>query len=1058
MSRPHFRPLRPWRWVLVGLACYSWGWLGATPSAAQVITNLQQLTHAANSGPQTNRELDLQVVVCAASRAKVGVLIVQDPTGVELLQLGDLRRDIQPGEVLRIQQQNCWLRKRETGVELSAAPVVRNDGLHPWASNSGTVTLRAGKIPFRLEWFNYWRTFGLELQETGPGIALRPVLAGNFWHLADSTSGATNFQPGLRAECYEGAWDVLPDFNLLQPVKTGVVTNLDLSIRTQDERTGIRFTGYLEIPRAGEYQFTLWSDDGSLLFLGDPRVPIVRLGQTNVPPARGSKLLGAGFGSQDQRIWTAVEGRVNFITRSGEGLKFDLGTDRHSISVWLADATGLNPATLMNARVRVTGLGRSVLTADRTSVLGKLFVASARSIVFVDPALGPEEPNVPITSVAQVQGLPIERARQNLPVRIRGTVTGAINTSREHWMSFQDDTRGIFVQLSGTSNAAPAFGELWEVRGRSGAGDFAPIVVAEQLTRLGEGLLPLPVKPTWAELLNGSRDVQWAELTGLVTEVHSNTISLHLPEGQLAVEVDGSFESELRPLRKTVVKIRGVLYAVWDATTREVRVGQVKMRSAAISVDVPAPADPFSAVGRTPRELLRFDAQASAFRPVKVSGQIVYADATQLYLEADGTGLKLLPMDKPDVQPGDLVEAVGYPDLGRMELVLRQALLRRTGQAPLPPPKQLEESSLTEASLNSTRVRVDGRLLGWHTEESGHVLEMQSGNRLYLARLASGKSVPLAFRPGSRLALAGVYVGRSHGQSSNADTESFELLINSLADITVLSQPPWWTLPRLLALLGVLLVILIFTVIWNTQLRRLVEQRTDQLQHEIRERERLERQAALETERSRIARDLHDDLGSSLTEISVLASTGQLPQHHPTSQTNLFQSIGSRARSLISALDVIVWAVDPEDNTLQSLADYLTGYTNDFFSHTQIACRFKVPVSFPSITLEGRVRHDVLMAVKEALNNIVRHAEATELEFRMAMVDDRLEIDIADNGKGIAADAHGTGHGLKNLSARLKKLGGVCTIEPRPGGGTIVKIRLPLATANVEAPDQTGPR
>ena len=286
----------------------------------------------------------------------------------------------------------------------------------------------------------------------------------------------------------------------------------------------------------------------------------------------------------------------------------------------------------------------------------------------------------------------------------------------------------------------------------------------------------------------------------------------------------------------------------------------------------------------------------------------------------------------------------------------------------------------------TVRIRVDagrfgfnpspgqGQLLGWHFEQGAQVLEMQSGTHLYLARLAPGKSNYLPLRAGSSLG-SDRGLCRSRAQSIlNAATESFELLLNSPADIVVLSQPSWWTLPRLLILVGVLLVILTFTVIWNTQLRRLVEQRTDQLQHEIRERERVEHQHALEAERSRIARDLHDDLGSSLTEISVLASSGQLRQTGAEPQPSLFQTIGAKARSLVSALDVIVWAVDPEDNSLQSLADYLSGYAGEFFSHTSIACRFKVPVSFPPVTLEGRVRHELLMAVKEALNNIVRHA------------------------------------------------------------------------------------
>jgi len=1026
---------------------------------AQTITNLHQLTQALSSSPRATRDVDLNVTVCAASRPKVGVLIVQDMSGVELLQLGDFARDIQPGEQIRILRKSCFLRRREMGVELSAMPIVNNDGLHAWTERTGEAGLRAGKVPLRVEWFNYWRSLGLDVSSATANEPPRSLAASNFWHAVITDSGTTNFLPGLRAQCYEGSWETMPDFNLSRPVKSGVVTNLDLSIRSRDERVGIRYSGYLEVPHDGPYQFSLWSDDGSLLFLGDPKVPVISLGHTDVPKPKPGAQLAANYSNLDEQHWVVVEGRVSFVSRTGEGVSFDLKTDRHVISVGLADATGLDLAALLNARVRVNGIGRGALTVGQTPVLGNLFAASAQDLLFVEPAVGQGQPTLPITSVALVQSLPIERARQALPVRIRGTVTGAINANQERWMSFQDDTRGIFVRLAGISNATPAFGELWELEGHSGAGDFAPIVVANKLTRLGAGLLPTPVKPTWGELLNGRLDVQWAELTGLVTEVHSNTISLLLPEGRLDVELEGLFESDLRLFPKAVVRIRGVLYAVWDAATREVRVGRVMMRRSTISVDVPAPIDPFDAVARTPRELLLFDAQASAFRPVKVRGQIAYADATQLFLEAEGTGLRMLPTGETDLRPGDLVEAVGYPDIGQTELVLREAQLKKTGAAPLPPPKGLDESKLSQDNLNSTRVRVEGKLLGWHAEQSAIVLELQSGVRLYLARIASSDPSALSLRPGSRLALAGVYVARGHvPQVSNADTESFELLLNSLADITVLSEPSWWSLPRLLALVGVLLVILTFTIIWNTQLRRLVEQRTTQLQLEVRERERAERQHALETERSRIARDLHDDLGSSLTEISVLASTGQLRQNSTSGHANLFQAIGHRARSLVSALEVIVWAVDPEDNTLQSLADYLTGYANDFFAHTQIACRFKVPVTCPAITLEGRVRHDLLLAVKESLNNVLRHANATEVEFRLAVIDGSLEIDIADNGKGIENANSGSGHGLKNLSARLTKLGGDCMVSPRAGGGTIVKITLPLPLFAEAGTEQVGER
>jgi hypothetical protein len=627
-------------------------------ASAQIFTNLHQLTQVLATNQVVIGKLDLEATVCAASGTRMGVLIMHDASGVELLQLGDLQSDFQPGERIRIQSEFCLLRRRESGVQISPLPVVRNDGLHPWAGVTRETFLRAGKIPVRLEWFNYWRQSGLDVLHSTTNEPPRPLPASNLWHAVIDEAGKTNFVPGLLAECYEGNWESLPDFNLLQPVKTAVVTNFNLGIRSRAERVGIRYSGFLEIPQEGRYRFSLWSDDGSLLFLGDPRVPVLSLGRSESPLLIQNEQSGAQFSSMDERRWIAVEGRVSFVTRMGAGLRFDLGTARHVVSVFLADATGLDIATLPNSRVRIAGVGRAITAADQSLVLGKLFAASAASLTFIEPALGTGTQKLPLTSVAQVQSLPIEEARKALPVRIRGTVTGGVNTSQERWMSFQDDTRGIFVRLTGISNAIPASGELWELEGHSGTGDFAPVIIAKQITRLGESLLPAPVSPTWSELLNGSRDVQWAELKGLVTDVRSNTISLHLPEGRLEVELEGSSKNELQPFLKSVVKIRGVLYAVWNAATREVRVGQVMIRNATISVDTPAPMDPFDAVLRTPRELLLFDAQASAFRPVKVCGQIVYADATKLFLQAEETGMRLLPMGNNEARPGDLVEVV----------------------------------------------------------------------------------------------------------------------------------------------------------------------------------------------------------------------------------------------------------------------------------------------------------------------------------------------------------------------------------------------------------------
>lgn len=1053
----HPAPGRPQRWwrrvagqslrallILVWLAA---GPGAATGAAALTVTNLQQLAQAVGATRRVVCDVRLEATVCAASRAEVGAVIVQDDTGVELLELGDFAPPLQPGDHIQLAGEHCLVRQRETGLEISAAPVVDDDGAHPMKEADGAVTLTAGYHPLRLDWFNSVAAYGLELYCTGPQIPRHRVPASDFWHdPTNAPGGALVYAPGLQVAARLGYWDAVPDFNLLPVVAAGFVPDLDLGFCPQIEYVGLRFTGFFRAPRDGTYQFELRSDDGALLFI-DPQTPVVRVLRQADPPVPAGALAGQEMPDPGRGSWVSVEGRISFVSAAGVGLRFELLTGTGRLQVRVADARGWDPARLLQARIRARGLGRGVGTLDGKQVLGRLMVAGTNDLQILEapPATGSTPAR--LTAAEQVQRLSREEAERQLPVRIRGVVTSSAPRSYG-MLTVQDDTRGIFVRISAISNnIVPVFGELWEVAGHTMPGDFAPIIYAEELKPMGPGQLPEPVRPTWEQLVNGSLDVQWAEIQGGVTMVFSNQLTLVLPEGRLQVQLDRQYETALRPFLNCHVRIRGTLYAVWDRESHEVRPGQIRMLNATITIDDPVPQDAFDAPLKTARELLHFDVQEANFRRVKVQGQVIYADPRQLYLMDGKAGLRVLPAEMPGLQAGDLVEAAGYPEISGLSPVLREAAIRKTGAVALPVAPSVAEADLFQATNDATRVRLTGEFLGWHTEAGLMVLEMKAGRALFAARLANGGGDRSAWRPGSRLALTGVCVGQIRSGPTGPEMESFELLLNSPADVRVLTRPSWWTLPRLLGLVAVLLMILALAFVWITQLHRQVEQRTRLLQREIAGREIAERQRALEAERSRIARDLHDDLGSSLTEIGALASSGvrTLPPAEDKS-AGLFRAISNQTRSLIGALDVIVWAVDPEENSLQSLADYLSGYAREYLEHSGVACRFRIPMALPEVTLVGRVRHDLFLAIKEALHNVVQHSEATEVEFHLAVTEAGLEIVVADNGRGFEPQPGG-GHGLKNLPARLAQMGGGCEVISSPGRGTQVNIRLPLPPA-----------
>lgn len=207
---------------------------------------------------------------------------------------------------------------------------------------------------------------------------------------------------------------------------------------------------------------------------------------------------------------------------------------------------------------------------------------------------------------------------------------------------------------------------------------------------------------------------------------------------------------------------------------------------------------------------------------------------------------------------------------------------------------------------------------------------------------------------------------------------------------------------------------------------------------------RLEARRALEQERARIARDIHDDLGASLTRISLLSQSAPGGAEGPEAAVASLAQIHQTARDLTHAMGEVVWAVNPEHDTFDSLANYVSDYAQNFLRTAGVRCRIEMPLQLPRQPLAADTRHNLFLAVKEALHNVVKHAAASEVRIVLTPGPAGLELLVADNGRGFTPGGAARGNGLANMRRRLEDIGGRCDLQSEPGAGTRITFRLPL--------------
>jgi signal transduction histidine kinase len=207
---------------------------------------------------------------------------------------------------------------------------------------------------------------------------------------------------------------------------------------------------------------------------------------------------------------------------------------------------------------------------------------------------------------------------------------------------------------------------------------------------------------------------------------------------------------------------------------------------------------------------------------------------------------------------------------------------------------------------------------------------------------------------------------------------------------------------------------------------------------------RLTQLRALEQERLRIARNIHDDLGARVTQISMLSAMAPDRSSFPQNARTDFNRISQMSRDLVSALYETVWAVNPENDNLYAMGNYLRQVTGQLCESAHLRCRFDIPSLPRELQVSSQTRHNVAMAVKEAVHNVMKHASASELTIRVDFTGGLLTVSIRDNGCGFQTSGLDRGNGLANMKRRMEDLGGSCIVESQTGGGTCVQLRLEL--------------
>lgn len=724
------------------------------------------------------------------------------------------------------------------------------------------------------------------------------------------------------------------------------------------------------------------------------------------------------------------------------------------------------------------------LSPPRSSAATWLSVGGCIFCAFGTVALGQNG----LRDITEIRSMPREEAARQLPVRVRGVVTLSWEGDA---MTVQDDSAGIWVsareaKVAGiwkgdeSSLAQLREGDEVEISGVTHEGGYAPVVLPEEIRKLGTRPMPTPAPLVPARLFTGAEDCQWLELRGVLQSYQEMdslfVFQLDTNPGTVSVEVEKDFIHAPLSLIDSVVSLRGVVTTLFNTRSEFSGVRLLVGRNEDFKVEKAQPA--FQNVPKVSlANLLPFRSEPLGPHRVRVEGTVTNALQGQFfYLQEGSNAVRVETASKVHLKPGDRVEAVGFVKLPRPIGAMYEATFRKLGTTAVPLALDMQPEMILEINQRAMiegrsakphdydghLIRCTGRLISSQSENGGATqtlsFERQDSaghRRIFRAQLHHGAAAAFeSLQLGSEIELTGLVqlefpIRKILSRWDNQAPVTLTLLLKSEKGVRVLQHPSWWTVRHLSSVLVGLLLLLGVVLAWNVLLKFRVRRKVELLVKERNAR----REAELEfsttiRERNRLAANLHDTLPQTFHGISMqldacslglrqlgISPLPALDEAHRMVEYGVnelrravweMRSLSLRGRSFKEALQGIL------DQTTGSLETHITTHTEGSLEH-----------------LPEFVSGNILLIIQEGLRNAQQHGAAKNI--RLSIIADSLtgeiSIELEDDGAGFEpATALGPEHGhygIFGMHERAERLNGTFKLKSKPGDGATLLVTVP---------------